>query len=191
MEDLADEELMVLFKRGREDAFELLYERHRGGLYFYLLRMCGDRALAEELMHDILFKVARAAPTYEARGRFRPWLYRIASNHCLNVLASAPHRQEAAVVPLVALEAAEPAAPRETDPAAQAEARETSAEVRAAIGELEPRYRSAMILRELLAMNVEDIATALEVPVGTVKTLLFRGRERLRRRLSGLAREVA
>ena len=191
MDELADEELMVLFKRGHAAAFDLLYERHRTGLFLYLLRMCQSRPLAEELMHDILFKVARGAATYEARGRFRPWLYRIASNHCLNVLSSAPHRREAAVVPLVALEPAEPAAPASADPAVRAEAREVRQTVLTAIAELEPRYRAALVLRELLAMSVEDIGTALEVPVGTVKTLLFRGRERLRRRLSGLSQEVA
>ena len=189
MDELSDEELMVLYKSGREEAFDLLYERHRTGLYFYLLRMCQSRPLAEELLHDILFKVARSAPTYEARGRFRPWLYRIACNHCLNTLASAPHRRDAAVIPLTAVP--EPAAPTAGEPGAIAEARETRDTVLAAIAGLEPRYRSAMILREMLALSIEEVAQALEVPVGTVKTLLFRGRERLRRRLSGLSEEVA
>lgn len=191
MDELSDEELIVLYKRGRSGAFDLLYERHSSGLFFYLLRMCQSRPLAEELLHDILFKVARAAASYEARGRFRPWLYAIANNHCLNVLASVPHRRDAAVISLAALSSAEPAAPPGRSPEAVAEARETRDAVLAAIGELEPRYRSAMVLRELVGLAVDEIAQALEVPVGTVKTLLFRGRERLRRRLSGLAREVA
>lgn len=191
MDELSDEELMVLYKRGRAEAFDLLYERHSSGLFFYLLRMCQSRPLAEELLHDILFKVARSAAGYEARGRFRPWLYRIASNHCLNVLASAPHRRDAAVVSLAALPSAEPAAAESTSPPAMAEARETRDQVLAAIGELDPKYRAAMVLRELVGLPIEEIAQALEVPVGTVKTLLFRGRERLRRRLSGLASEVA
>lgn len=189
MDELSDEELLELHTRGRKDAFDLLYERHAEGLFFYLLRMCGSRPLAEELLHDILFKVARSAGQYEARGRFRPWLYRIASNHCLNVLQSAPHRREAAVVSLSALPSAEPAT--ESGPEAAAEERETRDQVLAAIFELEPRYRAAMVLRELVGLPLEEIATALEVPVGTVKTLLFRGRERLRRKLSGLASEVA
>src|SRR5690606_8932746 len=116
----------------------------------------------EELLHDILFKVARGAGQYDARGRFRPWVYRIASNHCLNVLGSAPHRRDAAVVPLSALPSVEPesAAP---GPEAAAEARETRGEVLAAIGELEPRYRAAMVLRELVGLPLEEIAIALEV----------------------------
>ena len=191
MDELSDEELLGLYKRGRTEAFDLLYERHADGLFFFLLRMCASRPLAEELLHDVLFKVARGAQQYDARGRFRPWLYRVASNHCLNVLASAPHRRDAQVVPLSALPSLEPAAAALDGPEAVAEARETRAEVLAAIGELEPRYRAAMVLRELVGLPIDEIAQALEVPVGTVKTLLFRGRERLRRRLVRLAEEVA
>lgn len=191
MDELPDEELLVLYKRGRAQAFDVLYERHAEGLFFFLLRMCQSRPVAEELLHDVLFKVARGARDYESRGRFRPWLYRIAANHCLNVLASAPHRRGAAVVSLSAVPALEPAADAARQPEAVAEQRETRDAVLEAIGELEPRYRAAMILRELVGLSMDEIALALEVPVGTVKTLLFRGRERLRRRLSGLASEVA
>lgn len=191
MDELTDEELMVLFKRGRDDAFDELYRRHSSGLFLYLLRMCQSRPLAEELLQDILFKVARAAPGYEARGRFRPWLYRIAANHCLNVLASAPHRAAANVVSLATLAPLEPPAPPRADPEARAEARETRDAVLAAMAALEPRYRSALLMREIGQMSVEEIASALEAPVGTVKTLLFRGRERLRRALTGQLEEVA
>jgi RNA polymerase sigma-70 factor (ECF subfamily) len=191
MDELSDEELMVLLKRGHPHAFDELYGRHRSGLFLYLLRMCQSRPLAEELLHDILFKIARAAPAYEPRGRFRPWLYRIAANHCLNVLASAPFRAAATVIPLTALTHAEPAAPTSAGPEERAEARETRDTVLAAMAALEPRYRSALLMREVCQMSVEEIASALEAPVGTVKTLLFRGRERLRRALTGRLEEAA
>jgi RNA polymerase sigma-70 factor (ECF subfamily) len=198
MDRLTDEELLVLFKRGRQDAFSLIYERHARGLFLFLLRMCGTRTLAEEMLQDVLFKVARAAPSYEARGRFRPWLYRIASNHAVNVLGSARERAEGRVVPLSVVEGTATLAQIEAqqgvgagaalsaphaEPALRAEARETRDEILAAVAALDPRYRTVFLLREVLHMSLEEIAQAVELPLGTIKTHLHRARERLRRSL--------
>jgi RNA polymerase sigma-70 factor (ECF subfamily) len=70
-----DEELMNRYRDGDAHAFEVLYTRHKGPLYRYLLRQCGAAALAEELFQDVWMKLIRARERYEARAKFTTYLY--------------------------------------------------------------------------------------------------------------------
>lgn len=186
MDELTDEELLVLYKHGRNDAFDQLYLRHRQGLFLYLLRMCRDRLGAEEMMQDVLFKVARSAGDYEPRGRFRPWLFRIAANHCLNVLDSGDQKRQGRLVLLSDFETrgdARVALTTPDDPAHRVEATETREAIGRALASLDERQRSAFLLFEVAGLSGNEVASAMGIPVGTVKTWLHRGRERLRRAL--------
>ncbi|WP_372873288.1 sigma-70 family RNA polymerase sigma factor [Shewanella sp.] len=75
-----DEHLMLRYAKGDIDAFDTLYQRHRGGLYRYFVRQIGDRHLAEDLYQETWSRVIKAASAYEASARFTTWLYRIAHN---------------------------------------------------------------------------------------------------------------
>src|SRR5687768_13647033 len=82
-----DVALMLAFARGEEDAFVELYERHRDRIVRFTLRMLGDPAQAEEAAQDVFLKLYRTRGSYEPTSRFSTFLYRIATNHCLNLQA--------------------------------------------------------------------------------------------------------
>ena len=79
-----DEELMNRYRDGDAHAFEVLYTRHKGPLYRYLLRQCGAAALAEELFQDVWMKLIRARERYETRAKFTTYLYHLAHNRLID-----------------------------------------------------------------------------------------------------------
>ncbi len=76
----SDQALMAQYAQGDQTAFELLYHKHKGGLYRYFMRQIGDRALAEDLYQETWSRVIKAASGYQQRAKFTTWLYRIAHN---------------------------------------------------------------------------------------------------------------
>ena len=83
-EDDADETLMLRYRDGDADAFAALYARHKGALYRYLLRQCGQPALAEELFQDLWLKLIAARAGYTVQARFTTYLYRLAHNRLID-----------------------------------------------------------------------------------------------------------
>ena len=83
-DDDADETLMLRYRDGDAGAFEHLYARHKGSLYRYLLRQCGQPAVAEELFQDIWLKLIAARGGYAVQAKFSTWLYRIAHNRLVD-----------------------------------------------------------------------------------------------------------
>jgi len=79
-DDDADETLMLRYRNGDAGAFGRLYARHKGSLYRYLLRQCGQPTVAEELFQDVWLKLIAARSGYAVQARFATWLYRIAHN---------------------------------------------------------------------------------------------------------------
>src|SRR4051812_36319002 len=84
MPDDADEELMQRYGAGDAAAFEVLYRRHRGPLFRFLLRQAGHAGAAEELFQDVWMKVIDSRARYEVRARFTTWLYTIAHNRLID-----------------------------------------------------------------------------------------------------------
>lgn len=83
-EDDADETLMLRYRDGEVAAFAPLYARHKGALYRYLLRQCGQPALAEELFQDVWLKLIAARAGYTVQARFATYLYRLAHNRLID-----------------------------------------------------------------------------------------------------------
>jgi len=81
MRDRSDEELMQAYAKGEMEAFDVLYDRHRGPLYRYILRQVGDPATANDLYQGSWEKIIKARSRYRARAPFKAWMYRIAHNH--------------------------------------------------------------------------------------------------------------
>jgi len=83
-DDETDEALMLAWQAGDASAFDLVYERHRGGVFRYLLRHCRDRATAEELHQDVWLKLIAARASFDAAARFSTWLYAVARNRMID-----------------------------------------------------------------------------------------------------------
>ncbi|HXZ86590.1 MAG TPA: sigma-70 family RNA polymerase sigma factor [Myxococcota bacterium] len=179
-----DARLMLAFQGGDRRAFEALFARYTPRVLTFLTRMVRDRARAEELTQDVFVRIYNAADRYEARARFSTYVFGIAHNLALNELARAHRKHEQARPDLSALGAIDPAPGAEE----QLDAERTRGRLERAIAELPERQRAAVLLRSEQGLDYEEIATALETSISSVKSLLHRARETL---LAALGKEDA
>jgi RNA polymerase sigma-70 factor (ECF subfamily) len=180
--EASDESLMIAYRDGDGDAFQVLYARHRGGLYRYLLRQCGVAALAEELFQDVWLNVIRASLRYSPDARFATYLYRIAHNRLIDHFRRASHR------PSLECEGDEdPVANLAADGRQQPDARmESKAQVErfmTLLSGLPEAQREAFLMHEEAGLTVEEIARATGVNNETAKSRLRYAVAKLRRGL--------
>jgi RNA polymerase sigma-70 factor (ECF subfamily) len=83
-ENLSDEELMERYRDGDAAGFDVIYERHKGGLFRYMLRQCGNRGVAEELFQEVWMNLIRARASYTVKAKFSTYLYRLAHNRLID-----------------------------------------------------------------------------------------------------------
>ena len=142
------------------------------------LRITGDPDAANDCAQEAFIRAYRALHQYDPTLPFGPWLYRITTNASLNHV----QRWHARETPVDEL----PEHPDETDvgPEATAVRREEVAEVVAAMAELPPAYRAALTLRHMQQLSYQEVADALGIPLGTVKTHLHRARAALKVRIA-------
>jgi RNA polymerase sigma-70 factor (ECF subfamily) len=178
---VADEELVGRAAQGDTRAFEDLVERHQRYVFNLCLRMMGDYDLAAEMAQEVFLRAWRSIRSFRADARFTTWLYSIAHNLCLNRLESlqrdARHRvsEEDAQEELGRLHS------KEEDPATAYERKERQGFVHRQIAVLPPRYRAVITLFYLQELSYQEIAGVTDLPIGTVKTHLFRAKEMMRR----------
>ncbi len=160
-------------QNGDRNAFGELVRRHYQGVVQVVYRMCGDAGLAEDAAQEAFIRAWVNLPSYQPQSSLRNWLYRIAVNAALDVLRRKPEErledEEALMVP-------DQAAGPET---ALIE-KERAALLRQAMQSLPEAARSALVLREYGGLSYQEIAGALDVPVGTVMSRLNYARNRLR-----------
>jgi RNA polymerase sigma factor (sigma-70 family) len=145
-----DEELMLAYGRGDAGAFEMLYKRHRGALYRFILRAIKHRTAAEELFQEAWIRVIEARRRYAPQARFTTWLYAIAHN----LLVDHWRRKGLSLVQLDD----EPAVAAPDNPARQAEARESLMRLLQALEALPAAQREAFLLHEEAGLTVAEIA---------------------------------
>ena len=189
---------------GDRDAFADLCERYRRQLHVHCYRMLGSVDDADDLVQDTFLKAWQARGSFEGRSLFRTWLYRIATNACLDVVARRPKRVMPPDVrppettigngfpPPVELPWLQPypdrlldvAAPATEEPAVIVESRETiELAYLAAIQHLPPRQRAVLILRDALSWSARETATLLDMSGAAANSLLQRARATMRTRL--------
>jgi RNA polymerase sigma-70 factor, ECF subfamily len=176
--DPTDEALLAAHLRGDPDAFGQLVARHERRVYGLCLRILGSREDAEDATQEAFLAALRKAASFRQAAAFTTWLYRVAVNAATD---QARRRGRARLTPLdpedVGL-AADPAG----DPG---ELVATAVTVQTALAQVPEEFRVAVVLCDLYRVPYADAAQILEVPVGTVKSRVFRGRAALAERLGG------
>jgi RNA polymerase sigma-70 factor (ECF subfamily) len=173
--DDADAALMLAFQRGDEGAFRLLFERHARAMVAFCHHFVRDAARAEELAQDVFVKLYQAADRYRPSARFTTFLYRIASNHCLNELRRSEYSARAAGH-RAGEGPADPDALASTGPTPEASAEGAALEraVGALLETLPEKQRAALVLCRFEGLSYEEIADVLETSVSAVKSLVHR-----------------
>ncbi|MCJ7838638.1 MAG: RNA polymerase sigma factor [Burkholderiales bacterium] len=180
-----DEALMLAYRDGEANAFEVLYARWRGPLYRYVLRQCGHAGQADELFQDVFMRVIGAAAGYEATAKFATWLFRIAHNRLVD------HWRKTGREPVDALASAgdvedcafDPPGPEHATPERRAEQKELGAALMAALNELPEVQREAFLLAEEGGLTLEEIASIAGVGRETIKSRLRYATAKLRNKL--------
>jgi RNA polymerase sigma-70 factor (ECF subfamily) len=170
-----------------ETEFSAQFERHRRELQVHCYRMLGSLDESEDLLQETFLRAWRSRKSFEGRSSFRAWLYRIATNACLDALGRRPRRPESDEVPWLQPypdHLLEGAAPDSEEPDAVVVARETiELAFMVAIQHLPPKTRAVLILRDVLGWRAKDVAALLETTPAAVNSALQRARAALKERL--------
>jgi RNA polymerase sigma factor (sigma-70 family) len=167
----SDEQLVRLFRAGSDEAFRVIHDRYRTRLFAYARQMLGgSRADAEDALQDVFVRAYGALRANDREVSLRAWLYRIAHNRCIDELR---RPAAAAGAPVEVLELVQAPA---SDPMDAVERRESLRRLVADVQRLPEQQRSALLMREISGMAYQDLATALDVTVPAVKSLLVRAR---------------
>ena len=173
-EEPPDQELVRRFQAGQQDAFVTLMQRHERKVFNLAYRMLGRTEDAREATQDAFLSCFRHLSTFRGDSAFATWLHRVAVNACYDALRRRP--------PLTGqLDERVDAEAATRDPAEQATA---AADVQRALLAIPVEFRAVLVLHELQDLPLEQISAVLDVPVGTVKSRLHRGRVALGRALA-------
>ncbi len=181
---LSDDELMCRFQDGDETAFRRLLERYQDRIVNFTMKMVGDYDTASDLSQEVFIRVYTNAGRYLPGSKFAPWLYRIAANLSINEIRRRKRWRFFSIDEQLD-EDHEPYSidlPDETTPSPEDQIlkREASHQVEAALKKIPVKYRMPLVLREIEGYDYEEISKILDVPRGTVKSRLNRGRALLK-----------
>jgi len=168
LRELTDEELALRARTEPRAAFEILFERHRGPLYNFLLRQGADDARVDDLFQQAFLKAFRAIPTFREESRFKTWLYTIA----VNVLND---ERRAAVRRGATTEIRESMRVVDTEPVGTDEIDR----VKEALGQVAPNHRQLFTLVRFQGLSIAEAARAVGMTPAAAKVTLFRTTKRI------------
>ena len=165
-------------QRGDERAFNLIVRAYETPVYNYVLRLVGDRALAEDLTQEVFLRVYQGLPKFSLKCRFTTWLFQVTKNRVLDEFRASERRPRSIVTiddipPLEVLDA----------PFEQVEAMDA---VWRSVNELNVELKMALLLRDVVGLSYTEIADSLEITLATVKWRIYKAREEVQ---LALARE--
>ena len=179
MEAVNERELVERCRRGDEGAFQELVDRYKDLVFALIARTVQDRSRAEDLAQDVFLRIHRGLPYFRGEARLSTWIYRIVAN--VSLQDQARPRAGGATVSL------DDDGARARKTASVSDRRFGDLELRdrleKAIARLPANYRLLVAAHYLEGVRYEDLAEAMQLPLGTVKTQLFRAKQQLRRLL--------
>jgi RNA polymerase sigma-70 factor (ECF subfamily) len=178
MEPVNERELVERCRRGDEGAFQELVDEYKNLVYALIARTVQDRTRAEDLAQDVFLRIHRGLPYFRGEARLSTWIYRIVSNVCVQDRAHDP-------VPgsVVSLDDANARVRTPSAADRQFGDLELKDRLEKAIAQLPAQQRLLIAAHYLKGVQYEDLAEALRLPLGTVKTQLYRAKQQLRRLL--------
>lgn len=181
-DEAEDERFVRRLVRRDEAAFSVLVERYQAMVLRCTRQVLGDAAEAEDAAQDAFVVIFKKIDSFRGESSLKTWVYRIARNTALNRAralsrrlprATSTHENDAATWE-------ETPASRRFDPVDHAERTELASSLREMVGRLDESYREVLVLRDVEELDYEEIAQILELPLGTVKSRIFRARAALR-----------
>ncbi|HEY6543135.1 MAG TPA: sigma-70 family RNA polymerase sigma factor [Ktedonobacteraceae bacterium] len=181
-----DTQLVKASQQGDQDAFALLVQRHQRLVFNLSLRMVEDYEDASEVTQEAFLAAWQGLPSFRSEARFATWLYRIAYHCCLRQLERRKRERDlqAAIQAEYILDGINEAQHTEDI----LELRDQQAVVLDQLAQLPTKYCRVLVLRHLQEMTYEEMADILSMPIGTIKTHLFRARNLLKERLLARSR---
>jgi RNA polymerase sigma-70 factor (ECF subfamily) len=168
-------------QNGDQDAFACLVQRHQRRVFTLVVRMLQDYDEASEITQEAFLAAWLGLPSFRSEARFATWLYRIAYHCALKQLER--RKRERSLQAAIEAEQMLEEVNQQKQAEDSLELRARQAIVREQMEELPAKYRSVLILRHLQEMTYEEMADILTMPIGTIKTQLFRARHLLKERL--------
>jgi RNA polymerase sigma-70 factor, ECF subfamily len=167
--DQPDPAVLRKAQRGDEVAFAEIVRAYRAPVYTYVVRIVGNRSLAEDLTQEIFLRVFQGLPRFSHRSKFTTWLFQVTKNRVLDELRAQERRPQIAATldDLPSLEASEL-------PEDQAQTMDT---LWRAVEDLTPDLKMSLLLRDVVGLSYNEIADSLEITLATVKWRIFKARE--------------
>ncbi len=185
-----DEDLMLRYRNGDEDAFEMLYRRYEKPVFSFIYRILMSVADAEDLCQETFLRLVKEKKKYQVSGNFKTWIFRIALNLCRDRLRRKKFRSHRSLdAPSLSQNGnifefqnalADPA-PDQID---CMEKNEMKVLIQKAFAKLPEKQRTVVILKEYQALKFSEIAEIMKSPVGTIKSLNHRGHKKLKKILA-------
>ena len=188
----SDQDVVLEARDGRQSAYRELVRRYERPIFSLIYRMVRNREQAEDLSQETFVKALNAIESYRPEYKFSSWIFKIANNVSIDHLRrreldtlsldGSPHALTPEAIQASALQLGD----RQETALEELEAKELGGEIERAIATLRPEYRSCILLRHVEGRPYEEIATMLDLPLGTVKTYIHRARGELRQALAHL-----
>jgi RNA polymerase sigma-70 factor, ECF subfamily len=185
----ADALLVERFKRGDARAFEMLVVKYQRRIERLIARMVRDTDLVQDIAQETFIRAHRALPQFRGESAFYTWLYRIAVNSAKKALSDMKRDPVVTEASLAFRDEDDETSRTQTEltdgetPESLLASKEIAATVNAAIEALSDDLRQAITLREIEGLSYEEIAEAMNCPIGTVRSRIFRAREAIAERL--------
>ena len=180
---MTDRELVEQAKRGDQGAFEQLVLDNQNKVYTLALRLVNDRTAAEDLAQEAFVRAWQGLASFQGGSSFSTWVYRLATNLCIDYLRRQRRRER--VEPVVSLDDADSGwaepADRDSDPQLVLERSERGRALARGLAKLPDWQRQVLVLRELSGLSYQEISSALDIDLGTVKSRIARARLNLRK----------